>query len=66
MNVSNLESMNITFHFRGLAFIQHFTAKLRAAVNRARELFIENTQMQKFSYSHALLSDEDTFRVMRR
>jgi len=53
--------MNITFHFRGLAFIQHFTAKLRAAVKRARELFIENTQMQKFSYSHVLLSDEDTF-----
>jgi len=33
--------MNITFHFRGLAFIQHFTAKLSAAVKNTEELFFE-------------------------
>jgi hypothetical protein len=43
--------MNITFHVRGLAFIQHFTVKLRAAVKNTRELFIEKhmnakTQLQ--------------------
>jgi len=50
-NVSNLESMNITFCFRDLAFIQHFTVKLRAAAKNTRELFIEKhmnakTQLQ--------------------
>jgi hypothetical protein len=40
INVSNLEPMNITFHFRGLAFIHHFTAKLRAAVKNTQELLI--------------------------
>jgi len=44
--------MNITFRFRGLAFIQHFTVKLRAAVKTTREHLIEKhmnakTQLQQ-------------------
>jgi hypothetical protein len=33
--------MNIILHFRGLAFIQQFTAKLSAAVKNTEDLFIE-------------------------
>lgn len=39
--MSILESMNMTYHIRGLAFIQHFTAELSATVKNTEELFFE-------------------------